>query len=155
MLNDDPGGLCGRQSIGPAPVIVTSASCAASSSGNFHFRLTPCRGTSGYDINSTAICSPTRRTPVLKIAALALMLVWVLGLVTWAHNGWICSCPVCACAPAWDHRFSSREERMNHSLLHRPPECHTWSTLGPFREHRHSATVRRASGPREGVRVSS
>ena len=147
MLNDDPCGLCGRQSIGPAPVILTSASCAASSSGNFHFRLTPCHGTSGSDINSAGACSRTRRDSRAQNRRARVAAALGLGFGYRAHHGRIRSHAIGACARARAHRFGSWQERLSHPLLHNPPECHTWRTLVLFREGCHSTTVCRLAVP--------
>jgi hypothetical protein len=47
-------------------------------SGNLHFGLKTCGGTSGSD----TFLADTRGNRVLRIAAVLLLLLWVLGLVT-------------------------------------------------------------------------
>src|SRR4029077_10190678 len=52
-------------------------------SGSFHLHLTGYRDISGSDINSTIDRSATHGgTPVVRLGALVLLLLWVLGLVT-------------------------------------------------------------------------
>lgn len=52
-------------------------------SGNLHLSLTLCRSTSGSDIKPKQIYSVRLGgNPVLKIAAVVLLLLWILGLAT-------------------------------------------------------------------------
>ena len=51
-------------------------------SGKFHLSLTLCGSTSGSDINNRSSGRRLGGIPVLRIAAIALLLLWGLGVVT-------------------------------------------------------------------------